>query len=481
MIHCRDLTVNRGGRVILDAVSFKMAVGEHWLLWGANGAGKTTLARTLAGFIEPDAGALERHAMLDPPLPLLFQDPDAQIAAATVRDEVALGARGADEPSIRTSEPGPAGRRLADALRRFELEPLAGRNPRSLSGGEKRRLNLASLSVLESPLLILDEPELHLDPNAWDNWTRLLDEWFAEGGRCLLEISRDPQRALGADGLAVLSEGRLIASGPPREVYDQLRGMGAVLPRVRDWEPAAHRAGEAAEPGNGNSAAPGSTRGAASRDKQPAILEARGLNLERPGGGAPVLRDLDLAVGPGERLLIVGENGGGKSSLLLLLAGLADPDGGVVNIRPGSEIGIAFQEPERLCFAETVADEVGFGLRRRGLSGDALKGKTDWALDLLGLDPATFGSRDPFSLSAGELRRVALASVLALAPDLLLLDEAGAALDGEGLALLHDALSDWPGALIWVDCRAPAGWSDIFGRTLRLAGGFLVEEEVYVV
>ena len=464
MIECRDLTELRGGRTLLDAVSLRIATGERWVLWGANGSGKTTLARSLVGFVAPDGGSVERSELLRPPLPLLFQDPDAQIAAATVRDEVALGAREPGEPRIEAGNPGPAGRRLALALERFELTEFAQRNPHSLSGGEKRRLNLAALSVLGCPLLILDEPELHLDDSAWAAWTKLLDAWHAEGGRALLEICRDPARLPGADGLAVLHDGRLVAAGAPEAVYREVGAMGLPLPRIDVWEAAPLAAYPARAP--------------ARRQTEPALW-ARGLVLERPGGGAPVLAGIDLQLDAGERLLLLGGNGSGKSSLLLVLAGLADPDAGSVVGRTPADRGIAFQEPERLCFAETVRDEVLFGLRRRRVvQAKQLAACADAALARLGLDPAEFGDRDPFTLSAGEMRRLALAAVLALEPDPLLLDEPGAALDAAGLALLRTALAGWHGALIWADCRAPAGFAGFFDRALRLTGGKLVEAEV---
>jgi energy-coupling factor transporter ATP-binding protein EcfA2 len=460
LLAAQGLGLRRGDREILADIDLTLRPGERWLLWGGNGAGKTSLARLLAGLQGPDTGRVLRSPGLETPLPLLFQDPDAQLAAATVRDEIALGARGPGEPFVTTEGEGPAGKRIAAALTSFRLADLARRNPHSLSGGEKRRLGLAALSVLDSPLLILDEPELHLDEPSWRELCDHLDAWLAAAPteRALLEITRRPERLPGADGLLVLHEGRLLAAGEPRRTYQALVGRGLPLPRVPEWEEA--------------SPAP-VTSASASVDAAP-LLKARGLGLKRPDG-RPLLVDLDLEIGEGERLLLLGDNGSGKSSLLLLLADLADPDAGTLERREGLETGLAFQDPERVCFAETVREELAFGLRRRGLSEESIEARVTLALELFGLDPERFAARDPFTLSAGEQRRLALACVAAPGPELLILDEAAAALDEQGREQLREALESWTGAVIWADCRPPAGFEGFWHRSLHLDGGGLKE------
>jgi energy-coupling factor transport system ATP-binding protein len=460
LLTARGLGLRSGDREILNDIDLTLRPGERWLLWGGNGAGKTSLARLLAGLQVPDSGRVDRAPGLSTPLPLLFQDPDAQLAAATVRDEIALGARGPGEAFVTAEGEGPAGKRIGTALTSFRLTDLARRNPHSLSGGEKRRLGLAALSVLDAPLLILDEPELHLDEPSWRELCAHLDAWLAAAPseRGLLEITRRPERLPGADGLLVLHEGRLLAAGTPRRTYETMAGCGLPLPRVPEWE----------DPPSAPVTSAGPPVAAAP------LLKARGLGLKRPDG-RPLLVDLDLDIGEGERLLLLGDNGSGKSSLLLLLADLADPDAGTLERREGLETGLAFQDPERVCFAETVREELVFGLRRRGLSEESIEARVTLALELFGLDPARFAGRDPFSLSAGELRRLALACVAAPGPELLILDEAAAALDEQGRERLREALEGWTGAIIWADCRLPAGFEGFWHRSLHLEGGRLKE------
>ena len=154
---------------------------------------------------------------------------------------------------------------------------------------------------------------------------------------------------------------------------------------------------------------------------------------------APALRDISLTVEPGERLGIAGPVGSGKSTLLAVLAGVEEPgsgrvlhDGSPVTPKkpsPPGSVGLAFQSPENCLFARTVADDVAFSPKHQGLSGEGLAGRVNAAMSAAGLDPGQFGPRSPFTLSAGEQRRAALAGVMAAAPRALLLDEPTAYLD----------------------------------------------------
>ncbi len=446
LIRARGLCLERGGRNLLEGIDLDLRRGEHWLIWGPSGAGKTSLARLLAGLATPTSGELSFAT--PPPHPMLFQDPDAQLAAATVESEIALGAhRPGDAPEA-------ARDRVRDSLGRFRLESFASRNPHSLSGGEKRRLGLAALMVMDRDLLILDEPELHLDEPSWDEFLRSLDAWRARSPRLLLEISRDPARAESADGIILIREGRLVAEGSPREVYESHRAPD--LPRVEAFESGS------LPPANQATGVPGDP-----------LIEALGLGLGLPGGGV-LFEDLRISLRRGERVLLSGDNGSGKSTLLLILAGLADADRGEVRRVEGLETALALQDPERTFFAETVGDEIAFAPSRRGLTGEELEQRVREAMAALGL-PADLRQRDPISLSAGEMRRLALASLFALDPDFLFLDEPVAGLDPANARLFAESLFGSGRGFLWADCRVPRDLEASFDRRYTLREGKLAE------
>jgi energy-coupling factor transport system ATP-binding protein len=168
------------------------------------------------------------------------------------------------------------------------------------------------------------------------------------------------------------------------------------------------------------------------------------------------LRDVNLEIGAGERVGISGPSGSGKSTLVQHLAGLLQPtlgqvllDGVAAHERSSSararrqRIGLAFQQPEDQIFEQTVFREVAFGPRNLGLDGADTADRVQWALEMVGLSPSLFGERVPLSLSGGEMRRVALAGILALRPDVQILDEPTAGLDPQGRRDLLSRVRTW--------------------------------------
>jgi energy-coupling factor transport system ATP-binding protein len=185
------------------------------------------------------------------------------------------------------------------------------------------------------------------------------------------------------------------------------------------------------------------------------------------------LRGVSLEIGSGERVGISGPSGSGKSTLVQLLAGLLEPTAGQVLLDgigahertararwARARMGLAFQQPEDQIFELTVRREVAFGPRNMGLDGDETARRVDWALEMVGLDPAEMEERVPFTLSGGEMRRVALAGILAMRPEVLILDEPTAGLDPQGR---HDLL------------RRVRAWQEENGLTLIMVSHHLDE------
>lgn len=175
------------------------------------------------------------------------------------------------------------------------------------------------------------------------------------------------------------------------------------------------------------------------------------------GRQIPVLYNIDLKISAGDFLALTGAGGSGKSTLAQVIAGLLEPTAGKIYLNgrvlpgrgkfrgpsPWSRVGMAFQMPEQQLFAETVMEDVAFGPRNMGLSSDMAKARAYKALETVGLDPDTIGDRSPFTLSGGQRRRVALAGILAMEPEVLILDEPTAGLDPAGQELVLEVIRDF--------------------------------------
>ncbi len=382
----------------LEGISLDVVPGSWTAVTGGNGSGKSTLLGVLAGVVPLHNGHLDRNARR---VAVLMQDPDNQFVASDVAGELAL-----------SLDPG-AGRRdvrIAEAVDRFALGPLLPRSPRRLSGGEKQRLAMASVWLEAPDVLLLDEPLAYLDEP-----TRALVTGFVremnDAGAAVVWATPGEDVPL-AQAAVVLDDGRMSyrgdAAGVPRPAPDA--GDGAPLPSVRP---------------------------APSTGVRPA------LTMEDVGfvcGESRVFDHLDLQVAAGESVGVFGHNSAGKSTLLLVAGGALAPARGRVTRGEGAPLYLP-QSPERLFFAETVAEELAFGLRRRGSNPEEALRRAAESLERCGLDPAAFLDRSPFQLSFGEMRRVAFAIADSLAPSLLLLDEPASCLDAAGRRVLHGLVS----------------------------------------
>jgi energy-coupling factor transport system ATP-binding protein len=464
MISLRDVTVLYAGRAsrqntALDHYSDDIETGEWVAVTGGNGSGKTTLLHAVAGLVEPSTGLIEYASGTRPRTALMLQDPDNQFITTSGQSELALSpppGGGAETDS----------RRIAEAVERFGLSDLVDRNPHQLSGGEKQRLALATVWLQDPQVLLLDEPSAYLDAAA----SVLCREFVADlhrRGVTVLWATPGGEELATADRVVCLDSGRRVFSGPAGQLYDWSRNAGIELVNPPLWDvadalsvflmpPAGTRnstGGFIDSPGTlagriSEMAVPAGTGdiGSPAGESAPYVdaqLVVRLRSASFGYGNRAVLEDVGTTICKGDCVGIAGNNGAGKSTLLGLLAGNLRPDGGKreasfehVSIGGRQNVFYLFQSPEQLFFAETVAEELGFGLERLGLSPESRDRRSRDALARVGLDPELFLDREPLTLSPGEMRRVAFAIAVALEPALLLLDEPNSCLDPSGTRIL---------------------------------------------
>lgn len=469
MIEVERLSYRYPGRAepALHEVSLEAHRGELLLILGPNGSGKTTLAKLLAGLLRPTAGSVR----VDGRVGLLFQNAAVGVLGSTVESDVALGLKGLGFP------PGEVERRVRSMLEAFELEGLADRPPEELSGGELQRLALASLLAPEPDYLILDEPCAQLERKTWTGLVGLLKGLKREGKGIVL-ISQDAELLELADRVALLNRGELLAWGPPRELlqdgrlferagllppqslrlYWRLRerlplggelplGPSALAAKLREFPLEAPTSAAAAGPGPGpepereNPPSPSpSIEGSDADGKATPILEVQDLHFSYTRDGPLALKGISLAVAEGEVVGLTGPAGSGKTTLVQLMCGLLRPTAGEVlfrgrapsEIRAGElcrRVGLVFQNPLHQLFAEDVLSELMSALRELGLPPEEQLRRARAASEAVGLELESIGSRSPFSLSHGEQVRLAIAAVLALEPEVLILDETLSSLD----------------------------------------------------
>ena len=455
-----------GGDVqALRGVSCRLEPGRILALVGANGSGKTTLGRLMCGMdvgprgqvvvdrCDPASGDAERFRVRQL-VGFCRQNPTDQIVSSNVHDEVAFGPRnlGLAEDEVETC--------VGRALKTCELSGFELRNTSALSGGEQQRLALAGVLAMEPRYLVLDEPTAQLDAAARPRFRALVRDLACNDGAGIALITHDPLEVLMADEVLVLQGGRAVCSCAPLELLRERRDLWrdvlidepyidalcAVLDAGFELEPG----GALPEPeelarwvvGHGVDFQMDDARnpGVAGVGAQ---ASSAGLSLEGVSfsyGERRVLRQVDLEARTGRVLLLAGRSGSGKSTLARVAAGLYEPDEGnaLLGGKPvrAAEVGLSFQNPEQQFFMESVRDEVAFAPRNLGCSEEEVESRALRAVEAVGLDGALL-DRDPFTLSGGEARRVAIASVLSLEAGACFLDEPTAGLDAQGRRFMH--------------------------------------------
>ena len=451
-------------------MSVAVPAGACLLVVGPSGSGKSTLGFAVAGLVPREIrssldGSLAvdgtetrayAPAALAAKVGIVFQDPESQLVMERVEDEVAFGLenRGWDPLAMHA--------RVPEAIADAGLAGLERRRSNRLSGGQQQRLALAGVLAAEPGCLVLDEPTANLDPDGAAALFARLRALRATRMTTLILIEHHVEEAwpLADLVLALDRDGSVIDVGAPDVVLTRSRERMA---EAGTWLP-----GDVARSVGPAVAAVTSTT---------PVVKARDVRFgyER---GAPVIDGVDLAVGAGERLALLGANGSGKSTLGRLLVGLLRPDGGSVlldgddpsRLPPAvlaRRAGYVFQDPESGFLTDRVEDEV-----LLGLSGEE-RAAAPALMDRLGLPLATFGGRSPYRLSGGEARRLSLACTLVRAPGLLVLDEPTFGQDRLGYASLVAILDEHldRGAALVVATHDRRFVADVASRVVTVANG----------
>lgn len=504
MIECRGVSFSYDGAVLaLDGIDLSIKDGEFFCILGGNGSGKSTFAKHLNALLQPDAGTVRINGMdaSDPEMVydirsttgMVFQNPDDQLVATLVEDDVAFGPENLGVESAQIAQ------RVREALKGVGLVGFERHETHALSGGQKQRVALAGVLAMEPRVLILDEASSMLDPRGRKGLMKACRALHARG-MTIVMITHFMEEAAEADRVAVFQAGRVAMLGTPEEILtraDELAQLNLDMPascclgmelrakgvpvhaQVREVDMVAEIAQTYAERSGactvGQSSAPqseivGGTVSASNEDDVPEpVIElshasysyslgarerrrwrkrsavADKSNKQALWGNDPsspwALRDVSLTVRRGEFLGLAGHTGSGKSTLVQHLNGLIRPQEGSVRAlgldlsnkkdaaAVKAKVGVVFQYPERQLFAETVAQDVAFGPHNLGLPQDEVDRRVESSLSRVGLDLSTVGDKSPFELSGGQQRRVAFAGVLAMEPEVLVLDEPMAGLD----------------------------------------------------
>ena len=501
------------GTFALRGVDFTVQEGEFVAILGHNGSGKSTLARLTNGLLSPSSGKITAFGLdasdeknlfeIRKQVGIVFQNPDNQTVASIVEDDIAFGSENIGVPRKEIGE------RIDFALEAVGMSEFRHATPARLSGGQKQRIAIAGVLALKPRVMILDEATAMLDPKGRKEVMDVVLRLNREEKITVILITHFPEEALLANRAVVMHQGEIVMEGAPEEVFAQesvLEKYSLVTPRsVRVCrELSAHGlpvsdhmdVEQIAENIRASLWTVDSTKisemeGAGARlisvvDENAEIGRVNAENLSHVYNptspfATQALEGVDLEIKAGEFFGIIGHTGSGKSTFVQHLNALLKVPSAEKNYKKKkpkkgqpappktalkvngydltdkktdfralrSKVGMVFQYPEYQLFAETVFEDVAFGLKN--FRPDASKEETHRAvkeaLETVGMNFEEIKNRSPFELSGGQKRRVAIAGVIVTKPEILVLDEPAAGLDPLGkeeiMSLLHKIHSDW--------------------------------------
>lgn len=457
--------------VALDNLSLDIYENEYLAILGGNGSGKSSLAKLLSGLVGLFMGEIwyrgtrvnkyERDIFSD--VALIMQEPQNQVLMSIVRDEIAFPLEN------RNVSPEEIDLKVETIARQFGLEKLLDRKTDQLSGGQITSLALATALVTDPAVIILDEPDSHLDKES-----RLVLREFIESHRgktTIIQVSQYPKIAERADRCLVLENGNLLFVGSAI----QLAGNTSLKEKSRLFPIYPERKSSIEDTASPDTKIP---------DIKP-ILRAIDLSYSYDKQNS-ILNNITLDIYPKEKIGLLGYSGTGKSTLGMLLAGLLKPDRGEILLKeiPISlisnqelcrTISFSIQFPERALIGHTVAEDVAYGPNNLGYN-DIDKRVN---LYLAQFNLAYLRDRHPFTLSGGQKRRAALAGIIAMDTEIIILDEPTAALDPQAAADFIEWINADEVHTFIIISHERHFLGTVCGRQVELRGGRIFKPDTY--
>lgn len=456
--HYTDENGERTSPDILKDISLSIDKGDFVALLGHNGSGKSTFAKHMNAILLPSAGTMtvdgidtkdeSQRFTLRSHVGMVFQNPDNQIVATIVEEDVAFGPENLGIPPQEIRE------RVDDALKAVEMYEYREHAPSQLSGGQKQRVAIAGIIAMRPDCIVLDEPTAMLDPSGRREVMNTIHMLNREYGITIVLITHYMEEAAQANRVVVMDDGKVVLDNTPKEVFshvETLKKIGLDVPQVTEL---AYRLQQAGCPVDVHMISEEECVAALTKllsgkngRCSMAILKTEDLTYQYSIGTPfekTAVDHVNLEIEEGAFVGIIGHTGSGKSTLIQHFNGLIRPTSGKIyldgtdiwadktNIRQVRfQVGLVFQYPEYQIFEDTVYKDIAFGPRNMGLSEAEIKERVEETAALVGLTQAQL-NQSPFDLSGGQKRRVAIAGVMALRPKVLILDEPTAGLDPKG-------------------------------------------------
>jgi energy-coupling factor transport system ATP-binding protein len=461
-------------------VSLKIKKGEIVLITGPGGAGKSTLCCCMNGLIPHfHNGSLAGKiyvkgvdtqaitiGQLTTQVGLVFQDPESQLFNFTVEDEIAFG------PENMGLEPNEINSRVADMIKRVRLEGFNDRNPLTLSGGEKQACAIASILSMSPSILVLDEPTSNLDPIGTQSVLKLIMDLAKREKKTMIIVEHNlADLVTQVDRMIVVKDGSILFNDTPKEVFKnikQLKDIGINLPqstqlllRLKEngilesdncmtMEDTYQAIISNLDSKRFKNAKKYIVNKQETTDKKP-IIQVKNLGHTYEDGKVVALHGIDLDIYPGEFIAVIGQNGSGKTTLVKHFNGLLKPTTGEVIVKGvdtrtttvatlARDVGYCFQNPDHQIVKSIVREEIGFGPKNLKVPEEEIAKRVEEITTKLNIHK--FLDEDPHELSKGNKARVNLAGVLAMKPEVLIVDEPLTGQDFKEAKAIMDLLNE---------------------------------------